>query len=114
MRRKKFQRDKALYSNKKIWAIHIHIKEHCKTEMESRKDGKWTLVYVVDNSMARAIQKAVYHFGRTTGIKFLRKKEYWEHDILKIGCRRASKIEIVNTRAGMGIKMCNGNVMEVI
>jgi len=115
MSKRKYTRNKALYSNKKIWYVHIRIKEHLKTDEETIKEGKWIAIYVVDNSMARAIQKAVYYHGRQTGIKYLRMKKYYERDILHISCRRASKIEIVNARAGLGLKDNRDNeYLEVI
>lgn len=101
MGKRRWQIEKALYNNKKIWAIQVRIKEHLKTEQETYREGKWIIVYVVDNSMARAIQKAVYYFGRKTGIKYLKMKKHYERDSLSISCRRATKIELVNVRAGI-------------
>jgi len=75
--------------------------------MDILKEGKLHVVYVVDDSMARAIKKAVHYFGRQTGIKYLKMKPWHEHDRLNISCRRATKIELVNVRAGSGFKSKN-------
>lgn len=64
MGKRKYTRDKALYSNKKIWLVQVYEKERNKTDLELMKKGKWILVYVVDDSMGRAIKKAIHHFGR--------------------------------------------------
>ena len=101
MTKRRWQIEKALKSDKKIWAVHIRINEHLKTEIETYKEGNWIVVYVVDNSMARAIQKAVYYYGRKTGIKYLKMKKFYERDTLKISCRRATKNELINVRAGI-------------
>jgi len=123
MTRKRYQRDKALFSKKKIWYIHIKVREKTlvnggiyvrKTDEEIYKDKKWIAVYVVDNSMARAIQKAVYYYGRQTGIKYLKMKEFYGRCNLEINCRRACKIEIINVRAGMGLDMKKWGCLEVI
>jgi len=107
-KRKKMQRDKALNSDKKIWAIQVIMKEYCQTWNDAWKDGKGIMVYVVDNSMARAIQKAIYYYGRKTGIKSIKVKEHYKHDKIQINFRRATKMEIINTRAGMGLDFTDG------
>ena len=104
---KRPQRDKAFYSNKKIWFIMVYKKEEDKTEMEIIKEGKWVSVYVVDDSMGRAIKKAVHYFGRITGIKTLKIEEYFKTELLRITVRRATKMEISNVRAGMGLKIAD-------
>jgi len=104
MTKRKYQRNKALYSKKKIWLVQVYLKERNKTDLELMREGKWNLVYVVDDSMGRAIKKAVHHFGRRTGIRYLKLGKYWNRSSLRISCRRACKIEIVNARAGMGLE----------
>lgn len=119
MARKKVQRDKALCSDKKIWLVIVCLKEKRKTTIKLMKEGKWIMVYVVDNSMAMAITKAVYYFGRKTGIKSMNLKKSYDKNRIKITIRRANKIEIINSRAGMGLKVAErykamNNGMEVI
>lgn len=109
------QQDKALKSKDKIWYICIRIKEHLKTEWETHKEGNFVCVYVVDNSMARAIKKAVHYYGRITGIKSINLKEFYKRDSLRISIRRACRIEIVNARAGGELTNEHGRkVLEVI
>ncbi len=104
MSNKKMQRNKALSSSKKIWLIQVYLKDATKSQMDTLKEGKWILVYVVDDSMGRAIKKAVHYYGRKTGIKSLKKRNIFDKNSIGITVRRATKMEIVNVRAGMGFK----------
>jgi hypothetical protein len=99
------QRNKALQSNKKIWLIQIiysnEVDKYNSYTLLNRY--KSDLVYVVDNSMSNAIKKAIYHFGKRTGIKKLKQpKHNGLKENLKIHVRRATKMEIINVRAGIG------------
>lgn len=98
------QINRALKSKKRIWAISIIYKEYLKNDRELMKEGKSLVVYVVDDSMARAVKKAIHYFGRITNIKYIKMKPWYSHDTMNINCRRATKIELVNVRAGYGLK----------
>lgn len=113
MVRIKVQSDKAIYNNKKIWFIYIDVNPYKEIDMEENEN--FVIVYVVDNSMGRAIKKAIHYYGRITGIKTLRfRKSHYMTDNMKIHIRRASKIEIVNVRAGLGIKIDGRYKQEII
>jgi hypothetical protein len=110
MTKRKWQQDKAIRDNKKnkkIWLVHItYINDFNTSPTDKTYFDKHTndLVYVVDNSMVNAIRKAVYHFGKATGIKKLKSNKDKSGFILssiKINIRRATKTEIVIMRAGI-------------
>jgi hypothetical protein len=102
--RTKLQRDKALYSNKLIWVVYIKYLNNDSTEESVIRNKQDDIVYVVDNSMTKAISKALKHFKKKTKIKRLRVSHYYKLERVQITIRRASKIEIINTRAGIGYK----------